>query len=222
MFYIREFSDVCFNFSDFDSEHVTLPDYWYEQRVVNVLHPLPGIPSVFTDNAAGAAMVARALWEAGHRTIAFLGVIGGDDTIRRNENWCVIRDYFQTRGGRVIRIGEPGEVLARRSEFTAAACYRDSDAVALYEVLQAAGVRVPEDLSVAGYGGSDELRLLKPSLSTVEECKEELGVAAVRRLLAAIEGRPDPYPELYTKLMPRFQAGGSIGAPRSAPGGAAR
>ena len=144
------------------------------------------------------------------------GEDGGADAIRRNENWRVIRDFYRGRGGEVLRIGTPGEVLRRREEFTAVACCRDADAVALYETLQAAGVRIPEDLSVAGYGGSDEARLLKPRLSTVEECKMELGVAAVRRLLAAIENREDPYPELYTRLMPHFRPGESIGPPRDA------
>jgi DNA-binding LacI/PurR family transcriptional regulator len=67
-------------------------------------------------------------------------------------------------------------------------CHNDVMAVGLYHGLRRAGLRVPEDVAVAGYDGIEEGRFLDRALSTVRLPVEEMSRAAVTMLLEKIAG----------------------------------
>ncbi|NMA42488.1 MAG: LacI family transcriptional regulator [Oligosphaeraceae bacterium] len=203
---------TAIDFSSYDVDNMTLPDYWYNKKLVNVLHPLPGIPSVSTDHGAGMTMIGEELWRLGHRQIAFFGPIGPNPNSRFNENWRHISKFFQLRNCDVKAIEDIEEMMARYREFTAVVCQRDKNAILLLQKCSETGIRVPEDISIVGYGGIDgELAsLINPELSSVIECKKELGMVAAERLLAMVNEQPDPYKELHTYLLPHFAPGTSI------------
>ena len=52
----------------------------------------------------------------------------------------------------------------------------------------AEGLRVPEDVSLAGYDGIDYLQNLQPRLTTVDQDAESIGQAAAQMLISQIEG----------------------------------
>ena len=61
-----------------------------------------------------------------------------------------------------------------------------------YRAIKAAGLRIPEDVSVVGFDDDPLCRWLDPQLSTVKQPSLEIGRAAMEMLLALPEGRPAP------------------------------
>jgi DNA-binding LacI/PurR family transcriptional regulator len=57
--------------------------------------------------------------------------------------------------------------------------------------LRAAGRRVPDDVSVAGFDNVPESPFMSPPLTTVRQDFTALGELATRALVAAINGAPD-------------------------------
>ena len=55
------------------------------------------------------------------------------------------------------------------------------------EAIRAAGLRIPEDISVAGFDGVPLLQMCSPRLTTVRQDTENIGMAAARRLVHLIE-----------------------------------
>ena len=49
------------------------------------------------------------------------------------------------------------------------------------------GLRIPEDISVAGYDGIQSARNLEPQLATVRQDTEQIGCVAARELISLIE-----------------------------------
>lgn len=67
-------------------------------------------------------------------------------------------------------------------------CATDRMAFGVYKYLTEAGLRIPEDVSVAGFGGYDESALLSPPLTTLKFDSYRLGELAAETLLQAIYG----------------------------------
>lgn len=59
---------------------------------------------------------------------------------------------------------------------------------ALYEIRKM-GLRVPEDVSIVGFDGIEEGKLMQPALTTVELPAHEIGRLAAKRMIALIEGQ---------------------------------
>lgn len=75
-------------------------------------------------------------------------------------------------------------------EFDAMVAFNDLIALGAMRVLQARGIRVPDDVAVIGFDDIDETRYSLPSLSTVDPGRDEIAQTAVRALLERI-ANPD-------------------------------
>jgi DNA-binding LacI/PurR family transcriptional regulator len=80
-------------------------------------------------------------------------------------------------------------LLAGGAEFDAVFGFNDTLALGAMRVLQEAGIRVPDDVSVIGWDNLDETQYSLPSLSTVDPGKGEIAATAVGALLERIENR---------------------------------
>jgi len=157
--------------------------------------------SVGTDNLAAAQMAVEHLLDLGHTRIAYIG-----DT--RNwqeseERWAGYeRGLAQRglspsppltsgRGGGWTAMGRAcGEYLLQLPEPpTAVFCYNDLTAIGAIGALYAAGLRVPEDMSVVGYDDISLARHFEPPLTTIAQDKERLAELAVEMLLELINGQ---------------------------------
>jgi LacI family transcriptional regulator len=81
-------------------------------------------------------------------------------------------------------------------------------ALGVYDALAARGLRVPTDVSVAGFDDMPEAQWARPSLTTVRQPTAEMGALAVRRLLEIAhadgnEPRSRSHLELSTNLVIR-------------------
>ena len=79
------------------------------------------------------------------------------------------------------------ELLSRDAEFDAVFGLNDTLALGAMRVLQEAGYRVPQDVSVIGFDDLDEAMYSLPSLSTVNPGRVEIAEVAVRSLMERID-----------------------------------
>lgn len=157
-----------------------------------------GFDSLNTDNYGGAYEMVGHLLGHGHRRIAMIS--GASKNYDANERRRGYRAALKNAGAEWRREWEiPGD-------FTKSAGYRaalqlldleqprpnaifaanDSMAIGAISALRERGVRVPEDIAVAGFDDIPIARYLSPPLSTVQVAISELGERATERVLSAV------------------------------------
>ena len=118
----------------------------------------------------------------------------------------------------LIRSGEPtaqfgydaaGELLDLPQRPTALIGFNDKVAVGVMQMAAACGLRVPEDLSVAGFDDIDVSRATTPRLTTVRQPLQEMGRTAVTMLMRQLDGHAHEAlsMELETRLVVRESTG---------------
>lgn len=55
------------------------------------------------------------------------------------------------------------------------------------EAIESAGLKIPDDISIAGYDGIPLSQMLRPQLTTLKQGTEQMGREAARRLIEQIE-----------------------------------
>lgn len=162
--------------------------------------PFPNLSSVSTDDRQAARCVMDALIAQGHRKIA---IIGGDrkvsDTGRLRYEGCMLslknhgipfdedRDYLDVRFSYRDGYAATNKLLSEGKEFTALFAAADVMAVGAIRALHDHGLRVPEDISVAGFDGLPLGTFLVPQLTTVAQSVQEMAKRSVEILLSCIE-----------------------------------
>lgn len=165
--------------------------------------PEADIPQIEIDNRAAASRMTQHLASLGHRSIAY--VSGPSDNVLERERFLGYRDGLQEAGlpfdpSLVI----PGDftiesgiaagqaIVARSQRPTAVFCISDEMAIGLMRTLISAGLRVPQDISVAGFDDIEFAAVAEPSLTTIHQPRRELGQAAASVLIDLLRGRPVP------------------------------
>lgn len=197
----------------------------------------PGHVTVGIDDAGAAEAVTTHLLDLGHRTVAHLTGSPTDDAptspaVRRTEGWrSALRRAGVEPDEDVLQHVEPGsgllqsehfgtgggrrslhQLLDRRPDVTAV--FAASDEIAMGALLAARerGLRVPDDLSVAGVDGHDLAGLLE--LTTVAQDALGQGADAARIVLRMAAGETVPGVSLHpTRLVVRR----STARPRTGP-----
>ena len=156
-----------------------------------------GSPVVGCDNFTAGLMLGRHLRELGHRRICYLGFSGARWSHERARG---LQKAFDGVAGAQLRIvdaaapsTEEGErlastVLLSEEMDDAVVAYNDLLALGLLLEARALGIRVPEQLSIAGFDNIAYARLSSPALTSVDMMGEATGERAMRRLLGAIAG----------------------------------
>jgi LacI family transcriptional regulator len=167
-------------------------------------------PSIHLDNQAGARAVVDHLATLGRKRLVHIaGPAGNMDAQERAEAFraaCVAEgvageivagDFSEDSGTAAVE-----GLLKRGKAFDAIFAGNDNMAIGALQALRAAGLRVPEDVAVAGF---DDIPLARHiGLTTVRVRIAELGERALARLLAALpksDGRGDELhaPELVVR-----------------------
>ncbi|MGA9762145.1 MAG: substrate-binding domain-containing protein [Gaiellaceae bacterium] len=204
----------------------------------------PRASFVSSDNVGGAAAAVRHLVDLGRRRIAYVGAWGSEPAnIDRRlgyesalvEAGLELREDYMTCAGwsHVLAHDETCRLLALKEPPDAIFCASDVMAIGAIRAIEKAGMRVPEDIAVAGFDDSDYATLAMPSLTSVRQDRIGLGTAAVEAVLRMLDS-PDSSPEsslLPTELVtresttirsgadqpirPEARAGPLIGAPSS-------
>jgi LacI family transcriptional regulator len=179
-----------------------------------------GMVSVSAADFSGARAVTRHLIELGHRRI---GVVTGPPHWRTRDervggHLAALAEAGVLGDPELMRYGEPatktgvqcgGELLELRPRPTAVVCFNDKVAVGVMEAATARGLRIPADLSVAGFDDIDVSRATTPRLTTVRQPLQEMGRTAVTMLMRQLDGQPHEAlsMELETRLIVRESTG---------------
>jgi LacI family transcriptional regulator len=189
--------------------------------VVDPRTPLPrDIAAVSAAHFAGARSVTSHLTALGHRRI---GLIAGP------QNWLasqsrqaghssaladvgVLPNPARTRSGEATTaFGQQAaaELLDLPDRPTALICFNDKTAVGALAAARQRGLRVPRDLSIAGFDDIDLAKATTPALTTVRQPLQEMGRMAVSLLIRLLERhRLDAlHVELATELVIRDSTG---------------
>jgi LacI family transcriptional regulator len=155
------------------------------------------VPCVVPDSALGLRRVAEHLAGLGHESVTY--VAGPEASWADGMRWSSLRDAAAALQLVVRRIGPfapdiaggvaAAEVL-RASPTSAVIAYNDQLAIGLIRGLTAHGVRVPRDVSVIGFDNIPAADLVTPGLTTVAAPLRLEGAAAIRQVLAMIDGAP--------------------------------
>jgi len=166
--------------------------------VVVVGHRTRGRPidSVSNDDSAGADAVIDHLVELGHQHIAHIhaGSVGSSRGRRRGYEMAMRRRGLEGRI-RTVRgaFTEAGGHAATRTLIasgdlpTAVFIANDFAAMGALDALDAAGVRVPRDISIVGYDDIAGSHSARVALTTVAQPSVEIGRTAVRLLIERLE-----------------------------------
>jgi len=161
---------------------------------------LPTIDSVSLDMEKGGYEAARHLLELGHRRIAYVQneFAMGHKFGRRKGYQKALREhgiaYDETLvathgihledGYRAVRT-----FLAMKEKPTAIFMQCDFQAIAAFSAIREAGLKVPEDISLVGFGDINFAPYLEAPLTTVAHPKEKVAMALVETLVNRIENR---------------------------------
>jgi LacI family transcriptional regulator len=180
---------------------------------------------ILIDNLNGTRHMVEYLIQLGHRKI---GLIGSGEEIppgvqeRVHSFYTTLRahhlpDHYHEDSwlARAQSYDATQRLLRRAPEVTAIFVVNDDCAIGAIHAANDLGLRIPEDLSVAGFDDINLAREVTPPLTTVVVPKAWMGIMGVRRLVerAANPDQPKVYEVLTTELIIRK----SVSAPR--PGG---
>lgn len=159
---------------------------------------------ITVDNKAAAKDATQHLIDLGHTRIA---VVKGPLTVPSScerlkgykmalENAGIAYDaQVVVKGDWSVEAGEDAvaKLMILRNRPTAVFCFNDDMAIGLMKRLQANGYNIPEDISVIGF---DDIRYAKystPTLTTVYQPMDKIGIACIDALIDQLKGnKPVP------------------------------
>ena len=168
-----------------------------------------GISIVHDDYGAGKAMGVRVA-KARPARVGYMGVSALDVAVGINRKQGVmdglkewgIKDVVTAAGDYSYASGiRMAEEILDQGPVDAIICATDRLAFGAYHVLGERGLRIPEDVSVAGFGGYDESTLLKPDLTTLRFDSYGLGYLGAETILKMIHREPVPKKQIVDYTM---------------------
>lgn len=156
--------------------------------------------SVVSDNRGGLRQAVRYLHERGHRRLTFLGYEPANPQHRSPrfyERSSGFREachelHLEESVSNVVSLPHEGheegiaELIRRWNDDpqrpTAVLLMNDWIAPRLYRAAQHCGLRIPDDLSLIGFGNFDLCEMIEPTLTSIHQELEEMGHTAVELL----------------------------------------
>jgi LacI family transcriptional regulator len=181
---------------------------------------------VGTDDLLGGQIAARHLLEHGHRRFIY-AVEGplreGSTGQARLEGFCAQAENVAGTSCLTVQTPSPtrgprsctyvAEALREHPEVTAIFAWNDYVAADVYTAARQIGRRIPDDLSVVGFGDLAIGHTAAPPLTTLEQSPHETGVAAAEMFLDRIGGSTAAPRKI--RLAPRLLTRGSVTQPKS-------
>jgi LacI family transcriptional regulator len=174
--------------------------------------------SVETDDLLASYAVTQHLLKLGHKRIAFFtGPLTTPWTQERFEGYrralrevgLDVNDRLVFQAGRTIEDGAKAalQMIEESSDATAVQAINDVVAVGCAETLLSYGLKVPEDMSVAGFGNILLGAHSRVPLTTTRQPKFRLGSAAVAAMQALLRGQRPDSKRLPAELIIRASTG---------------
>lgn len=174
-----------------------------EFMYLNRFYHVPDLPTISIDHKKAASMMMDYLIELGHKKILYLTQEKDiEKTIEKakieayeeamesigEEPVMVHIDNHRIDGG--YKVGREIVRLKEEKGITAVFCCQDELAIGLMNYLFDNGIKVPDDISVAGYGDLSVASILRPTLTTIKEPYYDMGAISIRKMLKKLIGEP--------------------------------
>ncbi len=171
-------------------------------------------PSIQADDIEGSCEATRHLINLGHKRIAYM--VGPRAAVWAQERFqgyqkamreasIPLDDRLIFQAGGTIEEGAQAalQMLREGVDVTAIQAVNDLAAIGAANALLDQGVRIPEDISVVGFGNVLTSSFFRVPLTTVRQPKQSMGIAAMDMLDAIIRGeKPEPV-RMPTSLLVR-------------------
>lgn len=177
--------------------------------VVTIDHLFNNRSCVESENRQGMTELTRHILSMGHTRIAYIyGEETAVTTIRRTsflramqeaglqvpQEYLIHSQYHHPAAAREAT----QKLLALKTRPTCIIMADDYAALGGLEAIRGAGLRVPQDISVAGYDGVGILQMCRPQLTTVQQDTLRIGQAAARKLVHLIEQPHTTFQEIIS------------------------
>ena len=185
---------ACIDFDDPEVVELVQSDI----PVVTIDHIFNNRIAVLSDNVTGIRDLLELIYHKGHRKIAYIH--GADSAVTKNR----VSSFYRT--AEMLGLEVPDEYIREAAYRDTATTYTVTnqlldlpdpptciifpDDFAVFggiNAIRERGLRIPEDISVAGYDGIPAARHLEPQLTTVRQDAEQIGCVAARQLISLIE-----------------------------------
>ncbi len=184
-------------------------------------HPAPFCDQfvrVENDDLLGSYAATRHLLKLGHKRIAFFaGPLPTPWTQERFEGYrrahresnLDVDDKLVFQAGRTIEDGAKAalQMINEHSDATAVQTVNDLVAIGCAEALLNQGLRIPQDISVVGFGNVLMSEHFRVPLTTVRQAKLRLGTAAVDVMLQLLRRQKVEPKRLPAELIVRASSG---------------
>lgn len=161
----------------------------------------PNVTWAVCDDQRGGQLATEHLLELGHREILFLaGPNGSSSSAGRFSGYqralaAAGVTYSDTRvylADKDIGSGRKAmaQALSEKAPFTAVVAHNDSVAIGAVDTLLQQGFRIPEDVSIVGFGDGVLAGNFRVPLTTVRAPQMEIGETAVRLAIELQKGAP--------------------------------
>ena len=185
---------ACIDFSDagvLELIHGELP-------VVTIDHVFDNRTAIISDNIKGVKDLITYIYEMGHRRIAYIH--GADSSVTQNR----VGSFYKTLGELGIGVKDEyvksgvyhdpettarltKELLELKERPTCIIFPDDFSCIGGINAIKEYGLRIPEDISVAGYDGITLGQVLDPPLTSLQQDTRALGRNAAKKLISLIE-----------------------------------
>ncbi len=157
-----------------------------------------GIPVVvLTQDYHAGKMMGEHIGKKGHKKVGYIGVYETDKAVgteRRNGVLDGLKEYgitpvtgksdYSFLGGQTVA----RELLEKEPDLDAIICATDRLAFGAYKILHEYKKEIPQEVSVAAFGGYDESALLTPELTTLKFDSYGMGYLGAETILKMIAG----------------------------------
>jgi DNA-binding LacI/PurR family transcriptional regulator len=189
--------------------------------LINNQHPGDFAHSVGIDNLAASRAIVTHLLDLGHRRIAYIGDrlgyqsdaerVAGYRAALKSRRIGMQAELVVNGDGKSAEGERAANQLFRLSRPpTAIFCYNDMTALGVLRAADNRGLRVPGDISIAGFDDLFVTSYTSPPLTTVRQPKQEMGRRAMSILVQLLRGEK---PESRVKLPGELIVRGSTGCP---------
>ncbi|MFT4146329.1 MAG: LacI family DNA-binding transcriptional regulator [Mobilitalea sp.] len=169
-----------------------------ELPVVTIDHVFDNRSAIISDNVKGMHDLITYIYEMGHRKIAYIH--GADSSVTQNR----VGSFYKTLGELGIDVSDEyvksgiyhdpvttakitKELLELKDRPTCIIFPDDFSTIGGMNAIKEMGLRIPEDISIAGYDGILLSQVLEPKLTTLQQDTKALGRSAAEKLIALIE-----------------------------------
>jgi LacI family transcriptional regulator len=160
---------------------------------------IENVYGIYTDNFRGGYIATKHLIDLNHKKIGCItGPLGNHNSKERLDGYkqalldsCItFNEDLVAEGNYKINGGmKAAEKLIRNKQITALFVSNDLMAYGAYKAIKAAGLNIPEDISIVGFDDTELSQIIEPELTTIRQPAYQMGIEAERALIKIISGK---------------------------------